>query len=405
MIKCRACSSKIIPFFSLGQMPLANSFLQKKEIKLEKKYDLTVAFCPGCFLVQLTEIVPPEQLFSNYVYFSSTSKTILEHNKKTATYLTKKLKLNKNSLVLEIASNDGALLQYFKKSSRILGIDPAQNIARLANSRGIPTIAEFFNYSFAKQFVADTGYQADLVYGANVLAHVPSIVDFVKGVKTILKPHATAVFEFPYLRGLLENKFDIIYHEHVFYYGILALNNLFKKANLKIYDVEIIPMQGGSLRIFVSHPEVFQKTKNLINLINSEKQNRYDELVTYQKMNKRVEDLKKQLLILLSKIKKQGKIIAAYSAPAKGNILLNYFGIDKNYFKFIVDKAKEKQGLYTPGTNLLVYSLEKIDEEKPDYLLILCWNIYKEIIAMKELERFKKRGGKFIIPVPKLKII
>lgn len=403
-MNCRACDTPIAEFFSLGEMPLVNAFLKKDEIALEKKYDLSVGFCPNCYLVQLMETVPPEELFRHYIYFSSTSSSFLEHCKITADYLTKRLKLGPQSLVLEIASNDGAQLQYFKQLGvQILGVDPAQNIAKLADEKGIPTIPEFFNYNFAKKLKEEKNIQADLVFGANVLAHVPEIIDFVKGVKEVLKPNGTAVFEFPYLKGLMEKKFDIIYHEHVFYYSLLALRNLFKTADLEIYDVERTPMQGGSLRIFVCHHNNFKISKNVKDLITEELNNGFDKLETYQELNTKVMNLKNELINFIDNLKKEGKRIAAYSAPAKGNILLNYFGIGKQYLDFIVDKSEAKQGLYTPGTHLLVYPPDKIYQEKPDYLLILCWNIADEVI--EQLEDYHNQGGKFIIPIPQIKII
>ena len=402
-MNCRNCHKEIISFFSLGKMPLVNSFLKKEEISFEKKYDLDVGFCLKCFLVQLISIVPPEELFKNYIYFSSTSKLFLEHSKRTAEYLTKKLNLDSKSLVLEIASNDGSQLQYFKQLGvKTLGIDPAENIARIANEKGIKTIVDFFNYEFAKKLKKEQAVQADLVFGANVLAHVPEINDFIKGVKIILKEKGTAVFEFPYIKGLMENKFDTIYHEHVFYYSLLALKNLFKKADLEIYDVEMTPMQGGSSRIFVAHSNKFKTSENVKNLIKQEEKNDFNKIETYKKINENVKKLKDEIVYLLKKIKNQGKRIAVYSAPAKGNILLNYFEI-KNYLDFIVDKSEVKQGLYTPGTHLLVYSPEKIYQEKPDYLLILCWNIADEV--MEQLKDYHDAGGKFIILIPNIEII
>ena len=386
-------------------MPLVNSFLKKEDISHEKKYDLVVAFCPTCYLVQLTETAPPEALFTDYIYFSSTSTSFLEHCKRTAEYLANRLGLTTQSLVLEIASNDGAQLQYFKALGiKILGVDPAKNIADVANQRGLPTIPEFFNYAFAKKLHNENSVGADLVYGANILAHVPEIIDFVRGVKVVSNPHGTAVFEFPYVRGLMENKFDTIYHEHVFYYSLIALINLFKTVNLEIYDAEIIPVQGGSLRIFISHSNIFPVSENLKNIINQEIKDGFDKIETYQKININTNRLKIDLVNLLKRLRNEGKKIAAYSAPAKGNILLNYFDI-KDYLGFIVDKSKAKQGLYTPGTHLFVCPLEKIYQEKPDYLLILCWNIYEEVIAMKELKAFREADGKFIIPIPEIKII
>lgn len=403
-MNCRVCRNKIIEFFSLGQMPLVNAFLKKEEISLEKKYNLSVGFCPKCYLVQLLETISPEKLFRNYVYFSSTSQSFLDHCKKTAQYLTKRLNLGPKSLVLEIASNDGAQLQYFKELGiQILGIDPALNIAEFANKKGIPTIAEFFNYNFAKKLKKEKGIQADLVFGANILAHVPEIIDFVKGVSIILKPKGTAIFEFPYLKGLLENKFDIIYHEHVFYYSLIALRKLFKKANLEIYDVEMTPMQGGSLRIFISHLNNFPTSENVKKLVEQEIKKGFNKIETYMKINENIKKLKTRLISLLKKLKRQGKKIAGYGAPAKGNVLLNYFGINKDYLDFIVDKSEVKQGLYTPGTHFLVYPPEKIYQEKPDYILILAWNLAEEI--MEQLKDYHNAGGKFIIPIPEVQVI
>lgn len=403
-MNCRNCKTEIIEFLSLGQMPAINFFLKKEEIAKEKKYNLRVGFCPKCFLVQLIDIIPPEKLFRNYVYFSSLSNHFLNHCKEVADDLAKKLNLNKKSLVIEIASNDGAQLQYFKELGvPILGIDPAKNIAKIANEKGIKTIAEFFNYKFAKKLKDEKNIQADLVLGANVLAHVPEIVDFLKGVKKILKPSGTAVFEFPYLKGLIENKFDTIYHEHVFYYSVIALVNLFKTAELEIYDVKISPMQGGSLMIYVSNPGVFAISKNVKNFIRKEIESGFDKLETYQKIKENILELKNNLINLLDKIKSQGKTIAAFSAPAKGNILLNYFGINKNYLDFIVDKTEAKQGLYTPGTHLLVYPEEKLFEKNPDYLLVLCWNLSDEVA--EKLKDYRSSGKKFIIPIPEVKVI
>jgi len=401
---CRVCNSPLIEFFSLGKMPLVNSFLKKEEIPNEEKFDLSIGLCPKCYLVQLINTVPPEKLFRNYIYFSSTSKLFLEHCKEIAQELVKRLNLGPESLVLEIASNDGAQLQYFKQLDiQTLGIDPAENIAEVANKKGIKTIPEFFNFAFAKKLKEEEKVQADLIFGANVLAHVPEIIDFVKGVKIVLKPKGTAVFEFPYIKGLMENKFDTIYHEHVFYYSLLALRNLFQKADLEIYDVEITFMQGGSLKIFISHPGNFKISANVKTLIIQEIKDGFDKIETYKKINERVSKLKIDIIDLLKRLKAEGKKIAAYSAPAKGNILLNYFGIGKNYLDFTVDKSEAKQGLYTPGTHLLVYPPEKIYEEKPDYLLVLCWNIADEVV--EQLKNYHDAGGKFIIPIPKIRIV
>jgi len=406
-MNCRSCKTEIVEFFSLGQMPSINVFLKKEEeFASEKKYNLSVGFCPKCSLVQIIDTIPPKDLFVDYVYFSAVSTHFLEHCKENAAELTKKLNLGKESLILEIASNDGSQLQCFKDLGvSVLGVDPAKNIAKVANEKGIKTIDEFFSYDLAKKLKEEQNVQADLIFGANVLAHVEGITDFVKGVKELLKPQGTAVFEFPYVRGLVENKFDVIYHEHVFYYSLLALRELFKGADLEIYDVKMTPMQGGSLMFFASHTGAFPIHQNVQDLITKEIESGFDKLETYQKMNENVMGIKKDLLDLLVKIKGEGKKVVAYSASAKGTVLLNYFGINSNYINFIVDKAKAKQGLYTPGTHLLVYPPEKISEEKPDYVLILCWNLADEVMEMQELKNWRQDGGKFIIPIPEVKVV
>lgn len=403
-MKCRSCEAKIEPFFSLGAMPLVNSFLKKEEIPSEKKYDLTVCFCPNCFLVQLQTVVSPDELFSHYLYFSSVSRSIVEHSQKTAEHLARRLHLTKESLVLEVGSNDGVLLRCFKEQGiQILGVDPARNIAEQANQEGIRTIPAFFNLALASELAEKKGVQADLIYGANVFAHVPEIVDFLNGVKTVLSPRGSAVFEFPYLAGLMEGKFDTIYHEHVFYYSVLALENVCRRTGLALYDIEMLPTQGGSLRVFLSHAGAFPIHELVHERAAKERANGYETIETYQQVSARAEATKEKLLALLNDAKRAGKTVAGYSAPAKGNILLNYFGISNEQLSFIVDKAPAKQGLYTPGTHMLVEHPDVITGRMPDYLLVLCWNIADEVIA--DMHTFQKGGGKFIIPIPDIKII
>jgi hypothetical protein len=381
-----------------------NSFLKRKALNDEVKYVLSVYFCQKCYLVQLGNIVSPDELFTHYLYVSSTSTVFLKHCEDTAKSLSSRFSLHKKSLVMEIASNDGALLHYFQVLGiPVIGVDPAKNIVKAANKRGIPTIPKFFNLPFAIRYIDDGGKKPNLIFGANVLAHVPEINDFLLGVREVLDDSGTAVFEFPYIKGLFEGKFDTIYHEHVFYYSLIALTNLFDRAGLQIYDVEQTSVQGGSLRIFASHADKYSKTRRLKKLYQDELLAGYDELVSYKTIGVKVGALKKHILSFLKKAKGENKTVVAYSAPAKGNVLLNYFNINSSLVKYIVDKAPEKQGLYTPGTHLIVYPPSKVLSEQPDYLLILCWNIADEI--MKQESVYSARGGKFVIPIPKLKVI
>ena len=383
-MECRACKTKLMPFLSLGLMPLANAFRKEGDTSAEKRYDLSVGFCPACFLVQLLGVPPPEEMFAkDYVYTPSISSSTIAHFKKTADTLIERFNLGEGSQLVEVGSNDGTFLRFFKERGiKILGIDPAKNIAEIANRQGLSTIPEFFNSNLAERIAREEGVKADLIFGANVLAHVPEIVDFIKGVEKILASSGTAVFEFPYLKGLMENKFDTIYHEHVFYYSLIALQNLFRQANLEVYDIEMVPVQGGSLRVFVSHAGVFPTARAVSELASGERASGFTEGETYQKIAANIALLKKELRTLLASIKRGGKRIAGYSAPAKGNILLNYFDIGKEFLDFIVDKSELKQGLITPGTGFFVHPLTKIYEEKPDYLLVLCWNIADEVIAL-----------------------
>ncbi len=402
MTRCRACNTRITKFFSLGRMPPVNAFLRKEDIPKERSFDLSVGFCQKCFLVQLLNTVNPKELFRHYLYFSSTTQSIIEHSRKTASYLIQRLKLGKASLVVEIGSNDGVHLQWYKeKGIQVLGVDPAENIAAQAVKKGIPTVVAFFGYPTARDVVRSHGH-ADLLYGANVLAHIPAIRGCVAGIATLLKKSGTAVFESPYIGGLFENKFDTIYHEHVFYYSLIALQNLFEQAHLMIYDCEFVPMQGGSLRIFVCHEGMYPVSKRVDDLEEEERRRGFYKLTSYSKIRTSVEGLRRQLTSLLKRLKKEKKSIAAYGAAAKGMVLLNYFKIGK-YLDFIADKSEAKQGLYTPGMHLLIYPPSKVIEEKPDYVLILPWNIADEV--MKFLNDYRKMGGKFIIPVPEVRVI
>lgn len=383
-------------------MPPVNAFLRKEDIARERAFDLSIGFCKRCFLVQLLQTVDPKDLFRHYLYFSSTTQSIIEHSRRTASYLIRRLNLRKGSLVVEIGSNDGVHLQWYKeKGIAVLGIDPAENIAKVAIKRGIPTEVMFFGHETARDIVRRYG-QADFLYGANVLAHIPDIRGCVHGIATILKNTGTAVFESPYVGGMFENKFDTIYHEHVFYYSLIAIQNLFAQAGLTVYDCEFVAMQGGSLRIFVCHNGAYPVSDSVEKLARKEKSLGLDTLTKYQQIKKNITGLRKQLVNMIKKLKGQKKHIAAYGAAAKGMVLLNYFKIGK-YLDFIADKSEAKQGLYTPGAHLRVYPPSKVVADKPDYVLILPWNIADEI--MDFLSEYQKAGGKFIIPIPHVTIV
>lgn len=395
-MKCRNCNRKIIKFLSLGKLPLGNGFLKKEEIPFEIKYDLSVGFCPNCYLVQLIKTVTPEILYRKMLYFPSAFKSIIKDCKERAHYLTKRLNLNSKSIVLDIGSSDGYQLQFFKElGMKILGVDPAWNMAKVANRNGIITIDEFFDYKLAKKIKKGQKFKADLILSRDLLNHIVEIKDFLKGVKLLLKPKGTAFFKF-----FVQKELDIINHEHVFYFSFLSLKNILRNVALEMYDAEI---NKGALSIFVSHSGAFPISENVRRFIDQEIEGGFDTLETYQKLGENVMKINKELLGLLKKLKNQGERIAAYSAPEKGNILLNYCGIGKNYLDFIVDKSELKQGLYTPGTHFLVYPIEKIYQKKLDYLLILCWNIAEEII--EQLKDYHDAGGRFIIPTPEVKII
>lgn len=394
-MKCRNCDTKIIKLLSLGKLPLGNGFLKREEILHERKYDLSVGFCPNCYLVQLMKTLPQETLYLEMFYFPSSFESILRESKEMAYYLAKRLGLNSKSMVLDIGSSDGYQLQFFKQLGiKILGVDPSLNMTETANRRGIPTITDFFNYNLAQKLKREQKFEADLIISTHLLNHIDKIKDFLRGVKLLLKPKGIAFFKFYTQREL-----DIINHEHVFYFSFLSLKNVFKNANLEMYDAEI---KNGAMQIFVSHPGTFPITKKLEKLISEEIDKKFNKLETYQKFAKNIIKTKRKLTELLKRLKKQKKRIAAYSAPEKGNILLNYCGIGKKYLDFIVDKSELKQGLYTPGSHLLIYSPQKIYEEKPDYLLILSWNIAQEII--NDLKNYRLKRGKFIIPFPRIKI-
>jgi len=404
---CRICKgNRLTKILSLGKTPLANAFLTKEQIKKkEKYYPLELYFCHQCSLTQLGHIVSPDVLFKNYVYVSSTSSVFIKHFEDFATSAIKRFKLTKNSLVIDIGSNDGILLKPFKKKKiQVLGIEPAKNIAQKANKEGIKTLPYFFSVNLAKKIRKKYG-PAHLITATNVFAHINDLDEVIKGLRLLLDKEGVFVIEAPYLVDFIEkNLFDTIYHEHLSYLAINPLIYLFKRSDMKIFDVERVTSHGGSIRVYVAKNKTKYKiSKDVLNLCKLEKRIKLDNVKTYQLFAKQIEKNKKALLKLIKSIKKRGESIVGYGAPAKGNTLLNYFGIDHAFLNYIVDDSMHKQGLYTPGTHVEVTKPEQIYKDKPDYVLILAWNFAESI--MKKHKKYHEQGGKFIIPVPEVKII
>ncbi|MHA1353630.1 MAG: methyltransferase domain-containing protein [Candidatus Heimdallarchaeota archaeon] len=404
---CRSCgSSNLEIILSLGIMPLSNALVSKEDInKQENEYPLDLVFCPECSLVQITVTVDPKILFSTYYYFSSFSETMLKHSKKLVDKLVKEYNLTEENLVVEIASNDGYLLQYFKPYNiPVLGIEPAENIAKIATEKGIQTLCEFFNSETASKLKAENK-SADVIIGNNVLAHIAGLNDFIEGIRILLKDDGIGVFEFPYVRDMIDkNEFDTIYHEHLSYYSLTALDNLFNNHKLIIVDIERTAIHGGSLRIKTMHEQHQDKiTQNKKLLLKEEKDLGLRHINFYQNFANQVKQNGIELKNLLTKLKAEGKSIAGYGAAAKGAVLTNYFDIGNEIIDFVADRNPHKQGLFMPGKKIPIVSPDEILEKQPDYLLIFAWNFAKEIIAQQS--DYQERGGKFIIPIPNLKVI
>ena len=406
--KCRFCNESLkISFIDLGLTPLSNSFLNEQDLKKkEKQYPLHAYICEKCLLVQLEEVEKPEHIFSKYAYFSSYSKTWLEHAKKYSELMISKLKLNESSQVIEIASNDGYLLQFFKKRKiPVLGIEPALNVAKVAQEKNISTILKFFGTKTAKE-LANKEIFADLLLGNNVLAHVPDVNDFVKGMKIILKKQGVITMEFPHILQLIKNyQFDTIYHEHFSYFSFHTVQKIFSYHKLKIFDVEELSTHGGSLRIYAKHEEDETKaiTDNIQILNQKEMDFGCNDIEKYTKFQVIVDKIKDDLKNFFEEAKNDKKKIIGYGAPAKGNTLLNYCKFNNNFMEFTVDMSEHKQGLFLPGTHIPIYNPDKIKDVKPDYIFILPWNLKNEI--MTQLKYIRKWGGKFVIPIPEVKIL
>ena len=403
---CRACgASSLQPVLSLGHTPLANRLLTAEQLnEPEPTFPLDLVFCSNCTLVQITETVPPEELFSEYAYFSSYSDTMLEHAQKLVERLVPDRHLGPGSLAVEIASNDGYLLQFYKQLGvPVLGIEPARNIAEVAEQRGVRTVCEFFGLSLAEK-LAGQGERADVIHGHNVLAHVPDLNGFVAGIERMLKDDGRAVLEVPYVKDLVDHvEFDTIYHEHLCYFSLTALDRLFRRQGLRIVDAARVPIHGGSLRIIAGRAEhCGEPTESVTRLLDEERGWGVDRLEFYLGLRTTVERLRTELLTLLQRLKSEHRRIVAYGASAKGSTLLNYFGIGADTLDYIVDRSTVKQGRYTPGTRLKIHDPDKLLTDRSDYCLLLTWNFADEILAQQQ--KYRDQGGKFIIPIPRVRV-
>ena len=373
---------------------------------MEPFYPLHTYVCHHCFLVQLEEFEAPEHIFKDYVYFSSFSDSWLAHAKTYVETMVQRFDINTHSKVIEIASNDGYLLQYFKeKKIPVLGVEPAANVAVKARQKGIPTKVDFFSESFANELVEE-GHKGDLIIANNVLAHVPDLHDFIKGFKRLLTSQGMITVEFPHLLNLIsQNQFDTIYHEHFSYFSLLTVQEIFEAHELEIFDVEEISTHGGSLRIYVKHKEDQSKSihSNVRKMMEKEKNNALQCLETYEQFADKVKQTKFKILDFFIQTKKAGKTIVGYGAPAKGNTLLNYCGIGRELLPYTVDRSPFKQGLYLPGTHIPVKSPDMIRETKPDYVFILPWNVKEEI--MEQLSFIREWGGKFLVTSPDVEVV
>jgi SAM-dependent methyltransferase len=407
MRRCRFCNQILErQFIDLGMSPLSNAFLNSHQLQaMERFYPLHVSVCHHCFLVQLPELETPEYLFQDYAYFSSYSDLWLKHARDYTDFIVNYLGLDTKSFVLEIASNDGYLLQYMvQRHIPVLGIEPAANVAKVSREKGVPTVVEFFGTRLAQKLVIE-GKQADLIIGNNVLAHAPALNDFVAGLKIALKPCGIITMEFPHLLCLMRgNQFDTIYHEHFSYFSFTTVEKVFNAHGLVIYDVEEWPTHGGSLRIFACHEEnalQIQKER-IIEIRKREADFGIDQIETYRTFAKQVEATKREILTFLIQAKNTGKTIVGYGAPAKGNTLLNYCGIRRDFLEYTVDRNPNKQGLFLPGTHIPIERPEKVRETMPDYLFILPWNIKDEI--MHQMGFIQEWGGKFVVPLPQVTV-
>ena len=405
---CHFCGAGLEQtFVDLGMSPLCESYLAPAELNRgETFYPLHTYVCGKCFLVQLEEYESAEAIFSDYAYFSSFSDSWLRHADNYCGKMKDRFGLNEKSFVVEVASNDGYLLQYFvQRNVPVLGIEPAANVAKVAVEKGVPTLVRFFGTELAEELV-EQGRAADLVLGNNVLAQVPNLNDFVEGLKVLLKPEGVLTLEFPHLLKLIEhNEFDTIYHEHFSYFSMLTTIKIMEAHGMKVFDVEELASHGGSLRVFMCRKEArtHPVEPNVAKVLADERAAGLYDLKGYQTFAQRVKETKLALLEVLLTAAREGKKVAAYGAPGKSATLLNYCGIGKDFIEYTVDRSPYKQGRFLPGTHIPIYHPDRIREMKPDYVVILPWNLQSEI--MKQLQYIGEWGGKFIVPIPKAVIL
>lgn len=405
---CRFCGTSLThTFVDLGMSPLSNAYLKKEQLQdMEPFYPLHVRACDSCFLVQLPVFESPDQIFGDYAYFSSYSDTWLLHAKEYTEMIADRLGLGPNHLVVEIASNDGYLLQNFiSRKIPVLGIEPSANVAKVAQEKGIPTLVRFFGRKLADELVSE-GKRPDLIIGNNVLAHVPDLNDFVTGLKILLKPGGVITMEFPHLmRLILDNQFDTIYHEHFSYLSLITVEKVFAAHGLTLFDVEELTTHGGSLRTYIRHTDnvSISVEKRVGELRRRELEFDLARMTLYTDFAEKVKALKRSILEFLIQAKVRGKTVVGYGAPAKGNTLLNYCGIRLDFLEYTVDRSPYKQGLYLPGTHIPIYHPDRIRETRPDYVFILPWNLKEEI--MEQMNCIRDWGGRFIVAIPNVEVL